>query len=116
MAKQSLFAILSRSPWWISLVIAAALFAGLRAFFPALIAASASVPFVAIALYAAWRQWRVPDDAAAALALDDLRELSWDSFSALIAEAFRRDGYQVTAMPGGAVDFELRRGGRVTLA
>src|SRR5450759_3464043 len=34
MAKRSLFAILSRSPWWLSVLIAAALFMVVRQFMP----------------------------------------------------------------------------------
>jgi restriction system protein len=116
MARQTLFAALSRSPWWLSLVIAGLLFAALRAAFPALVAASAALPFVALALYAAWRQWRVPDEADLAAVLERLRELPWERFAALITDAFRREGYEVRASSGGAADFELRRDGRSTLA
>ena len=39
MAKNSLFAVLLRSPWWISFAVAAALFAIARLFMPELYAA-----------------------------------------------------------------------------
>ena len=41
--------------------------------------------------------------------------MSWEDFSALIGEAFRRDGYTVSAIPGSAADLELRRNGRVAV-
>ena len=110
MAKNSLFALLSRSPWWLSLVIGAALFTALQSFLPAIVGASAALPFFGIAAYSAWRQLRTPS-----ADLGALRELSWERASPMFAEAFRREGYEVEAL-GGAADFGLKRKGRVTLA
>jgi restriction system protein len=42
--------------------------------------------------------------------------MSWENFSAVIGEAFRRDGYTVNEIPGSAADFELRKNGRVSIA
>lgn len=113
--KNSLFAVLSRSPWWISLLIAAALFFGIRAFLPDMVAFASTLPFVGIAGYAAWRQMQVPSAGRVSDTLGRLREMSWEAFSTLLADAFRRDGYAVTSLAGGAADFEIRRDGRSTL-
>ena len=113
--KPSLFIILSRSPWWLSVLLAASIFIGVRFFRPALIAASAAFPFAAIAAYAAWRQLRVPGEAAVADILGRLRTLSWDEFSAELEAGLRRDGYELVPLDKGAADYELRKDGRITL-
>ena len=115
MAKESLFSILSRSPWWLSVMIAAVIFALVRLFLPDFAAFFAALPFLAIAGYALWRQLRVPSATNVAEILGRLRAMSWEDFAAVIGEAFRRDGYTVTAIPGSAADFELRRNGRVSI-
>jgi restriction system protein len=116
MARQTLFSTLLGSPWWLSLAIAAGLFAGLRLALPALVAASAALPFAAIGCYAAWRQLRVPGESAVAERLAQVRQLGWERFSGLLAEGLRRDGYEVQVHRGTAADYELRRGGRTALA
>lgn len=115
MAKENLFSILARSPWWVSVLIAGGLFALVGLFLPAFAAVFAALPFLGIAGYAAWRQIGVPGAASVADTLATLRAMPWEEFSALIGEAFRRDGYAVTAIAGGAADFELHRKGRVSV-
>ena len=115
MAKQSLFAILSRSPWWLSIAVAAALFAAVRLFFPDFIALSVALPFVAIGGYAGWRQLRAPSTTKIADILSALRAMSWEDFSTLIEEAFRQDGYTVTKLKGKDVDYEISRNNRVAV-
>lgn len=116
MPKETLFSILSRSPWWLSVLIAAAMFALVRLFLPDIAAFFAAVPFLALAGYAGWRQSRVPSATNVEETLGKLRAMSWENFSAVIGEAFRRDGYTVTDIPGSAADLELRRNGRVSIA
>lgn len=115
-AKRSLFAILSRSPWWLSVLIAAALFMVVRQFIPDYAALASTLPFLAIAGYAGWRQMRAPDAERGADALAGLRAQSWPVFAARIEEAFRRDGHTVVALDGSAADYELRKNGRIALA
>jgi len=114
MAKRSLFSILSEQPWWVSLVIAAALFAMAYQFLPQF-APFFALPFVGVAVYVAWKQFRGRSPADAAERLAALREMSWEKFGALIGEAYRRQGYAVEASASGAFDFTLRKGGRITL-
>ena len=94
-------------------MIAAALFVGLSMALPGVIAAGAAIPFLGIACYAGWRQWRAARDGGEAL--ESMRELSSEQFSARLAQGFRREGYEVTALRGAQADFELRRDGRLTL-
>lgn len=113
--KDSLFSILLRSPWWASLLIAVGLFFASRLFLPPVAAAASTFPWVALAIYGAWRQMKVPSAARVAETMERLRGMSWEEFSAVIAEGFRREGYEVTINKGGAADLELRKQGYVTL-
>lgn len=115
MAKNSLFATLLRSPWWISAVIALVL--GLLGF--ALLpdrfrvaGAFAGLPFAVIAAIAAGRQWHLPSAARVAETQQALATMAWPAFAALLEQAFRRDGYTVQRGKTAAVDFELERQGR----
>lgn len=115
MRKDSLFSILSRAPWWLSIVIAAILFAGMRLFLPDIAAFFAALPFLVIAVYAGWRQLRAPSAANAADMLAKLGTMSWEGFSVVIGAAFRYDGYSVTKIADSAADFELRKNGRLSI-
>jgi restriction system protein len=114
MSKRSLFSILSEQPWWVSLVVAALLFAGVYQFLPDF-APFIALPFVAVAAHVAWKQFRgrAPADAAERLAA--LREMSWEEFAAVISAAYRKQGYAVEESKGGAFDFTLAKNGRITL-
>ena len=115
MAKNSLFAILLRSPWWISMVVAFSL--GLLSWtllpdqFRAVGALSA-LPFALIAAVAARRQWHLPSAARVAKVHQALATMAWQAFAPLLEESFRRSGYTVQLSKNTAVDFELERQGR----
>jgi restriction system protein len=115
MAKNSLFAILLRSPWWISIAVAAAIFALARLWVPGLYAFFLALPFLVIGVYAGSQQLRAPSPARVADTLEALRALSWEDFSAAIEDAYRSDGYTVTRLKSAAADFELARAGRLAL-
>lgn len=115
MAKNSLFAILLRSPWWISVAVAGGVFAAARLLLPPLYAGFVALPFAVIAGYAAWRQFRAPSAARVAGTLETIRSAGWAEFSAALADAFRRDGYTVNRLHGADADFELIRSGRIAL-
>ena len=115
MAKNSLFAVLLRSPWWISVVIALAL--GLLSFalLPEqlrVVGAISALPFVVIGLMAARRQWHLPSTARVAETHSALAAMAWPEFAALLEQSFRRDGYTVESGGAAAVDFVLERKGR----
>jgi len=115
MHKHSLFAVLLRSPWWISLVVAAGVVAALRLVLPDMYAFSAAAPFILIAAYAAWQQLRAPSAATVTRSLEALRAKPWDEFAAGLESAFQREGYSVNRLDGRDGDFELTRAGRVLL-
>lgn len=123
MAKNSLFAILLRSPWWISPVIGLLLGLLSVALLPAqlrVVGALAGLPFLVIGVIAARRQWRLPSAARIEQTQQAVAALNWPAFSALLEQSFEREGYTVkrgqSAMSGkgdgAAFDFELERQGR----
>ncbi|MEK6243864.1 MAG: restriction endonuclease [Pseudomonadota bacterium] len=118
MNKNSLFAVLLRSPWWISIAVAAGVFALARMALPEAYAPYgmfASLPFIVIGSYAGWQQLRAPSASSIAATLEALRALSWDDFSRALEDAFRRDGYGVIRLGGAGADLELTKAGRVSL-
>jgi len=115
MSKDSLFSMLTRAPWWVSVVIAAALFAAIRLLLPEIAAFFAALPFLVIAGYTGWHQWRTPSATRVDDTLGKLRAMSWENFSAVINEAFRRDGYRVIEIFKGAVDLQVDKKGRVAI-
>jgi restriction system protein len=115
MHQNSLFAVLLRSQWWVSLLVAVAVVAGLRLVLPDVYAFFAAIPFVVIAAVAAWRQLRAPSEVEVQKTLDALRAKPWEEFAAALEAAFRREGYEVKRLDGREADFELTRGWRVVL-
>ncbi len=113
--KESLFAVLSRQPWWISIAVSGAIYASGRLFLPETIAAAAALPFLGIAFYAGWRQLRTPSETNVNDLLTRVRGMPWENFSALLAEAFRRDGYAVSEIYKGALDLKLDKAARISI-
>ena len=115
MAENSLFAILLRSQWWVSVLIAAGVAAAARLVVPDVYAFFTALPFIVIGCVAGWRQLRAPSASRVADTLEALRAMPWGEFSGEIEHAFRRDGYAVNRLAGVAADFELSRAGRTSL-
>ena len=118
MSQNSLFAVLLRSPWWISLLVALVLGAVAAALLPADYKAAGAVsgfPFAVIAAMAAWRQWRLPSSARVLLTTQAVSAMAWPQFAGLLEQSFQRDGYTVQRSKSEAFDFELTRQGRSTL-
>lgn len=117
MSENSLFAILLRKPWWISIAIAAVVSLAASMLFPrayAVYGVSAGFPFLVIGVIAAVRQWRAPGAALVAHTLESVTAMSWRDFANAIEAAYRRDGYEVKRREGGA-DFEIAKDGRKTV-
>lgn len=115
MHDNSLFAVLLRSPWWVSLLAAFAVFGLIRLVLEALYAAFAALPLLVVAAVAGWRQLRAPSAEKVATAMEVLRSMNWDEFSVLLEEAWRREGYAVERLGGAQADLELTKDGRKTL-
>lgn len=114
MAKHSLFSLLSEQPWWVSLLVAMALFAVTQLILPPL-APFIALPFVAISIFFAWKQLRGRSPVNVEERLAALRAMPWDNFGLLVSESYRRRGYAVEDSGGGAFDFKLTRKGQITL-
>jgi len=120
MHENSLFAVLLRSPWWISILVAVAAAAASRFMLakfdmPEPYAIFVALPFLVIGCVAGWQQLRAPSAARVAATLETLRGLGWDEFSAALEDAFRRDGYDVKRPAVAGADLELSKAGRVCL-
>jgi restriction system protein len=118
MSDKSLFAVLLRSPWWISLLVAVLLGLVASALLPAdyrVAGALSGFPFVVIAAMAAQRQWRLPSAARVQQTRQATTAMAWPVFAALLEQAFQRSGFSVQPGQGDAVDFALQRQGRTML-
>jgi len=112
--ENSLFAILLRSRWWVSMLVALGAFGLVRLFLPDGFAFFAALPFIVIAVMAMWRQLRVPSGARLDAAIDKLRAMPWEEFARALEQGYRRQGYSVKRVEGAA-DFELEKAGRLSL-
>lgn len=119
MPRNSLFAILLRSRWWVSAAVGAVLALVAAALLPdgyRLVGALSTAPFFIIAALAARRQAGLPSAAEVEQWRQDLAGMAWPAFADLLEQAFRRDGHEVRRADGQAGwDFELQRGGRTML-
>jgi restriction system protein len=118
MSEKSLFAILLRSSWWVSIAVAAGIALVARMALPEQYMYAGmltAIPFLGIGIVAAWRQLRSPNAARVAAAIDVVGSMSWREFSSALETAFRRDGYETRRIDGAAADFELTRAGRSSL-
>jgi restriction system protein len=114
MAQDTLFHILRRQPWWVSVLVAFVLFWIVHAIFPP-VAPFIAVPFVVLAAYIAFLQFRSGAPGNVGTRLGELRAMSWESFSAAITDAYRRQGYVVTPAQSSGYDFKLAKGNELVL-
>jgi len=133
--NESFSDILLKSPWWVSVVLGIATFAGLRwglrawwgdnqTFLPFETVAANFAPVAALLLgvmagLSFWLGKRRRALVDQQTGLESLRAVSWKDFEFLVAEAYRRQGYAVDFSLGqgtdGGVDLLLRKAGRVSL-
>ena len=115
MAENSLFAVLLRSSWWISLLVFAAWVAAAQALLPQeyrVIGSLGAVPFLVIAAIAFWRQMRAPSASETRTLLDSASKMAWPEFEQALRKGFTREGWQVRAGEGGT-DLALERNGSI---
>lgn len=114
MAKRTLFAILSEQPWWVTLLVALALF-GLAYQFAPQFAFFVALPFFVVTAWIAWKQIGSVSPGAAVERLTALREMPWEEFRTVISAGYRRQGYTVEEVRDSAYDLRLTRKTQVTL-
>jgi len=118
MAEKSLFAVLLRSPWWISFALAGGFALASKALLPpqyVVFGAIGGFPFVVIGVIAAWRQFSAPSTAHVETTLAQIAAMPWRDFATSIEQAFARDGYEVQRLNTGGADFSLSKSGQTTL-
>lgn len=118
MAKNSLFAILLRSPWWISFVVVLVFALGSSALLPpqyVVFGLMGAIPFFVIGVIAAYRQFRAPSQKHVEQTLQQAAAMPWRAFSEALEQAFTAQGYQVSRINNAAADLELRKAGQTTL-
>lgn len=115
MHQNSIFAVLMRSPWWVSMLVAFGIVALMRLALPIEYALFGALPFAVIAVHTAWRELRAPSAQRVAATLERVRAMSWEEFSAALEQAWRREGYAVSRVNAPHADFELDKGERATL-
>lgn len=118
MAPNSGFAILLRSPWWVSFAIAAVIVLVCGALLPrdiAPFAAMGALPIAVIGCIAAWRQWRAPSAARVQGALQAAAAMPWKDFANTLERAWRTDGHEVQRLAGLHADLRITQGDRAVL-
>jgi restriction system protein len=118
MSEKSLFAVLLRSPWWWSFLIAAVLALLARVFLPEAFRAVgmlSALPFAVLSITAAWRQRDKPSPERVSWALTHLASMSWKQFLPIMEQAFVQQGFIVTPLNSNSADLQLEKSGRVTL-
>ena len=118
MAKNSLFAILLRSPWWISISVVAVFALASRALLPpqyVVFGLMGALPFVVIGCVAAYRQLRAPSTKAIEQTLGAVAAMSWRDFRHTLEQAYRRLGYEVGPSTANAADLALTKDAQTTL-
>ena len=119
MAENSLFAILLRSHWAISVGLGLAVLGLAMAMLPAqyrIIGAVSAAPCFVIAVMAARRQWKIPSATELERTRERLQAMAWPEFCELLEQGFKREGFSVTRINGReGTDLRLEREGRVTV-
>jgi restriction system protein len=118
MAENSLFAILMRNPWWISMLIVIVFCLLCMAILPKdlrIFGMMGTFPFFITGAVAFKRQWGKPSAAKLQTELDRLSALSWRDFSAELEAKFVKQGFEVSRLNSGVADFKLEKAGHITL-
>ncbi len=118
MREKSLFAVLLRSPWWASVLIAIAMAAVASALLPANLVpfgVAGCIPFVVIAGMAAWKQRHALSPERADQLLAQAAALPAQEFVARVAAFYERQGYVVCKLGAGAADLQLVKYDQITL-
>lgn len=112
MNENSLFAVLLRSRWWISIALAVGFSASGAAFLPqpyTIAGLLMGAPFLVIGCIAAWKQLRLPSSKRIERTIVSAQAMSVPDFNRELMDGFRRDGYDVDPAPGKGYDFSVRK-------
>nr|WP_315846030.1 restriction endonuclease [uncultured Achromobacter sp.] len=118
MSQNSIFAVLLRSPWWMSAGVAVLLCVGGFAALPLDFAAMgvfAAVPFAVISIMAAYKQLRAPSGTRVQAVAETAAAMSWADFADTVEAGFKRDGCEVQRLQTPGADFALSKDGHVAI-
>ncbi len=118
MSQNSIFAVLLRSPWWMSAGVAVLLCVGGFAALPldyAAMGVFAAVPFAVISIMAAYKQLRAPSGARVQAVAETAAAMSWADFADTVEAGFKRDGCEVQRLQTPGADFALSKDGHVAI-
>lgn len=118
MSQNSIFAVLLRSPWWMSAGVAVLLCVGGFAALPRDFAAMgvfAAVPFAVISIMAAYKQLRAPSGARVQAVAEAAAAMSWAEFADTVEAGFKRDGCEVQRLQTPGADFALSKDGHMAI-
>lgn len=113
MAKGSLFAILLRSPWWYSALLAllcvcvSILLVGSKFL---IFGVAAAIPFIAIAVYSAYRTFQRPGKKRIIEVVAEARAMPARDLASRIAGNYEKINFDITPLKGDAAELELERG------
>jgi len=113
MAEGSLFAVLLRSSWWISVCIAIALIALSLAIADArflVLGVASSLPFLGIAAYAGYQQYQRPSQQRIQEVAAEARTMRAEQLAEKIAASYIEKRFDSKAFKGGEANLELSRG------
>lgn len=133
--KNTTFAdLLFQAPWWVSVITAVIVYVAMGHVLPSIEtnnqlidmvfkALAVPAPFFAviillIAPFSFFNVRRKSKQLDSQKSIETIRQLHWRNFEELVAEAYSRQGYQVTEGsygPDGGIDLELRKGTEVVL-
>ena len=118
MSEKSLFAVLLRSPWWVSFTVAVAVGVAGFMLLPErfkTVGALSGMPFVVIGSMAFWRQMRAPNPARIEATLQALAQLSSRDFLNALEAGYREEGYAVGRISLDGADLSITKAGRTSL-
>lgn len=118
MAENSLFAILLRSPWWISFAVVVVFVLASAALLPrqyVVFGWMGAMPFLVIGSIAGYRQMRAPSAREVEQTLQRAATMPWREFRDALEQAYRNQGYAVSRLDGPAADLQVIRGAQTTL-
>ncbi|WP_454674279.1 restriction endonuclease [Achromobacter pestifer] len=118
MSQNSIFAVLLRSPWWMSAGVAVLLCVGGFTALPldyAAMGVFAAVPFAVISIMAAYKQLRAPSETRVQAVAEAAAAMSWADFANTVEAGFKRDGCEVQRLQTPGADFALSKDGHVAI-
>lgn len=113
MREGSLFAVLLRSPWWYSVLIAVMLISislllvGSRF---VIFGIALGIPFLIIAALSAYQQLQRPGTKRILEVVESARKMSSKQIAAKIADHYEQQNFDITPFKGNAADLEIERG------